>query len=60
MDCGGLPPLFSVHRAPIACTSRIGDNAMDKMDKIVYREWTHAPSHLFSPGAVYMVTAGTY
>ena len=33
---------------------------MNKMDKIVYREWAHAPSHLFSPGAVYMVTAGTY
>ena len=25
-----------------------------------YREWAHAPSHYFEPGAAYMVTAGTY
>jgi putative transposase len=26
----------------------------------VYRQWAHAPSHLFLPNASYMVTAGTY
>ena len=24
-----------------------------------YREWAHAPSHLFVPGATYFVTCGT-
>ena len=25
-----------------------------------YREWPHAPSHYFVPGAAYIVTARTY
>ena len=25
-----------------------------------YKEWAHAPSHLFQPGAIYMITAATY
>jgi len=25
-----------------------------------YQEWAHAPSHLFKPGSMYFVTAGTY
>jgi REP-associated tyrosine transposase len=24
------------------------------------RQWPHSPSHLFTPGALYMVTAGTH
>jgi len=27
---------------------------------IIYREWAHAPSHLFVPGATYFVTSATY
>jgi putative transposase len=33
---------------------------IDAQDKIVYAEWAHAPSHLFSPNTAYIVTAGTY
>jgi putative transposase len=29
-------------------------------EKSMYRQWAHAPSHLFLPNSSYMVTAGTY
>ena len=32
----------------------------EEQDRAVYREWAHAPSHLFTPNAAYIVTAGTY
>ena len=28
--------------------------------EITYREWVHGPTHLFKPGAAYIVTAGSY
>ena len=32
----------------------------DSREKIIYRQWPHAPSHLFLPKAAYIVTARTY
>ncbi|MCL4464826.1 MAG: transposase [Chloroflexi bacterium] len=33
---------------------------MEQHNEILYREWAHAPSHLFVPGGAYIITAGTY
>jgi putative transposase len=33
---------------------------MGMKDKTTYRQWAHAPSHLFLRNSSYMVTAGTY
>jgi len=33
---------------------------MEEQNESVYREWAHAPSHLFKPNAAYIVTAGTH
>ena len=33
---------------------------VSEQDRPVYREWAHAPSHLFMPNASYFVTAGTH
>ena len=33
---------------------------MEQHKETLYREWAHAPSHLFVPGGSYIITAGTY
>ena len=33
---------------------------MNEVPNIAYTEWAHSPSHLFAPGAFYIVTARTY
>ena len=33
---------------------------VEEHNRTVYREWAHAPSHLFVPGGAYIVTAATY
>ena len=55
MECGGLPPLLqaSLHGTDWS-------TLLEQHKEILYREWAHAPSHLFVPGGTYIITASTY